>query len=398
MASAVPEQFRPIDFRTRFPALDGVRALAIVLVFAEHFGGGAHGGRILQFINILREHGWIGVDIFFVLSGFLITGILYDTLGDSKYISRFFARRSLRILPLYYGVFLLILLLTPFLHFQWRPQHLWFLVYLGNFVANRNFDLYLFFPTNYPRAPANISHFWSLCVEEQFYLVWPWIVLRVRNRTRLIAVAVALCALALLSRVLFLLWAGPVVAETWTLRVLPFRLDALLIGAILALLLRGPSAHRVQAACRWLFIGSALAVLAIFVLSPAYDSPWLLTIGLTLIGSASAGLVGMALRPATPVFRVCNLRPLRTLGKYSYGFYVFHDLYYYPCVLFLIWCYEHTHNRVLSGLVETVGAFIVTFLLSKLSYDLFESRFLRLKRHFEYDIEQTSHRHAFVAK
>ena len=112
--------FRPINFKDRFPALDGLRAMAVTLVFLEHFGGGAHGGRVLSAINQVRLRGWVGVDLFFVLSGFLITGILFDTRVDSHFFKRFFARRCLRIFPVFYLVVAVLLVLTPILHYQWR--------------------------------------------------------------------------------------------------------------------------------------------------------------------------------------------------------------------------------------------------------------------------------------
>lgn len=398
MAPSAAKAFPPIDFRTRFPALDGIRALAILLVFAAHYGGGAHGGVALQVLNLLRSRGWVGVDIFFTLSGFLITGILYDTLGDSKYMSRFFARRSLRILPLYYGVFLVLLLLTPFLQYQWKPQHLWFLAYLGNFIGNANFDFYHVFSKNHFPWSANLSHFWSLCVEEQFYLFWPWVVYLVRDRKRLISVAAILSVLALASRYFFLGWAGPDLDERWIVRALPFRLDALLIGAILALLLRGPNAGRVQRSCKWIFSIAFAAVLAIFVLSPSAASPWLLTVGLSLTSIASAGLIGMTLRTGSPSFRIFGIKPLRTLGKYSYGFYVYHDLYYYGWLQLLIYLGAKLGGKALPGTLAIGIAFVVYFFVAKFSYDLFESRFLRYKRHFEYDVEQATHKHAFTTQ
>jgi hypothetical protein len=142
--------FSPIDFKDRFPALDGIRAVAVTLVFMEHFGGGAHGGRVLNLINDIRVRGWVGVDLFFVLSGFLITGILFDKRNDSHYFKRFFARRSLRIFPVFYLVVAVLLALTPILHYQWRAGHLLFLIYMGNFFGNDDFGLYTVFSANHP--------------------------------------------------------------------------------------------------------------------------------------------------------------------------------------------------------------------------------------------------------
>ena len=156
-----PRCFTPIDFKTRIPALDGIRALAVTMVFFNHFGGGAHGGSVLRALDHLRLRGWMGVDLFFVLSGFLITGILYDTRNDSRYFSRFYARRSLRIFPVFYLVVAVLLLLTFVFHYQWRWLHLTFLFYIGNFFGNYDFSLYEVLSANHPTAKVLIGHLWS---------------------------------------------------------------------------------------------------------------------------------------------------------------------------------------------------------------------------------------------
>lgn len=390
--------FGPIDFKSRFPALDGIRALAICLVFADHFGGGSHGGRALQIINSVRKRGWVGVDLFFVLSGFLITGILFDTRYDSHFFKRFFARRSLRIFPVFYLVVLILLLLTPIFHYQWRWLHLTFLFYVGNLFGNRDFSLYEVMSANHPTAKAFIGHFWSLCVEEQFYLLWPLAVWLIRDRVRLIATAAGLSILALALRCAMVLQFTPEFAERWIIRTLPFRLDALLFGAILALLLRGPNADHWQRRCKWLFLSATALLLLLWGLTPEYDSPWLLTVGLSLTAAASAGLIGSTLRARSIAFRMFHLRPLRTLGKYSYGFYIFHLIYGWAWIQFLVFVSHRVHSLAVGGIIALTTNFVVTFIVAKLSYDLFEVRFLRFKTHFEYDSEVAEHNHAFATK
>jgi peptidoglycan/LPS O-acetylase OafA/YrhL len=390
--------FAPIDFKTRFPALDGIRALAVTLVFARHYGGGSHGGIVLRVINLIRERGWVGVDLFFVLSGFLITGILYDTRSDSHYFKRFFARRSVRIFPVFYIVVVLLLLLTPIFHYQWHWLQLTFLVYLGNFFANHNFALYSAISLTHPAASVEFGHFWSLCVEEQFYLLWPLVVWFVRDRIRLIWTAAGISLLALALRLLMVVLCAPPLAEDWIVRTLPFRMDALLIGALLALLLRGPAADRWQRSGKWFLLASSAAVLAIFMFSPEYDSPWLLSIGLTLTALASAGLICSTLRPGSPAFRTFYRKPLRVLGKYSYGFYVYHLLFRGAWIQLFIVLSRHLHSLALAGILCLSCNFVLVFLVSKLSYDLIEVRILRLKRHFEYDSEVIEHKHAFTTR
>jgi len=391
-------KFSPIDFKTRFPALDGIRALAIILVFFAHYGGGAHGNFVLKVLNEVRKRGWLGVDIFFVLSGFLITGILYDTRNDSHFFSRFYARRSVRIFPVFYLTALILLLLTPILQLQWRWLQLTFLAYLGNFFANHDFSLYaVLSKSHHPTADVTIGHVWSLCVEEQFYLIWPLVVWMVRDRTKLLWTAVVLSLAALGLRCAMCLHFPPELAEQWIVRTLPFRMDTLLLGGILALLLRGPHADRWQRASRGIFLVMSAGVLALFLLSPDYDSPWLLTIGYTLLALASAGLIGATIKPGSPEFRLFSLKPLLILGKYSYGFYIYHLLFRMAWItLVLVPVGRKTHSLALAGIVELGSAFVVTFLVSKLSYDLFEVRFLKFKKHFEYDSELREHRTNFA--
>lgn len=388
--------FAPVNFRTRFPALDGIRALAITLVFMRHYGGGSHGGMILRVINAVRERGWVGVDLFFVLSGFLITGILYDTRADSRYFSRFYVRRSLRILPVFYIVMAFLLLLTPVFHYEWHWMQLTFVFYIGNFFANYHLDLYNIASASHPAASVSIGHFWSLCVEEQFYLIWPLVVWFVRDRVKLIRVAIGISALSLVLRFAMIGRFGLVIGEGWIIRTLPFRMDSLLIGGILALLLRGSSADRWQRASKWVFWVFLTAVAAVFTLSPAYDSPWLLSVGLTCTALTSAGLIGMTLRPGSPAYRLFHLKPLRVLGKYSYGFYVYHLLFRTAWVSVLGFFEGHMHALALPGIILIPVNFLLVFLVSKASYDWIEARFLRLKRYFEYDSEIAEHRHAFA--
>jgi peptidoglycan/LPS O-acetylase OafA/YrhL len=390
--------FALIDFKNRFPALDGIRALAVTLVFLHHFGGGSHGGHILNVLNSIRQRGWMGVDLFFVLSGFLITGILYDTRDDTHFFKRFYVRRSLRIFPVFYLASTVLLALTPLLHYQWRAGHLLFLVYMGNFLGNHNFAYYTIESANHPTFNATIGHFWSLCVEEQFYLLWPIAVWSLRDRVKLLWMAGGISMLALVLRCAMYWAAGPVQAETWIVRTLPFRMDTLLIGGILALVLRGANADRWQRLCRPIFLLFSVLTLGIFVLSPAYDSPWLMTVGFSCIALACAGLIGMTLRAGSPAFKIFYRKPLRILGKYSYGFYIFHTIYIWAWIQFLILLSHHIHSLVMAGVVELSSAFFVTFLVSKLSYDLCEVKILRLKRNFEYDSELGEHKHAFTTR
>jgi peptidoglycan/LPS O-acetylase OafA/YrhL len=388
--------FSPIDFKSRFPALDGIRALAIVMVFALHYGGGTHGGPALNLINQLRLRGWIGVDLFFTLSGFLITGILYDTRSDSHYFQRFFARRSVRIFPIFYLVFAIFLLLTPIFQYQWQAGHWLFLLYLGNFSLAANPALEIIRSANHPAASAHLVHFWSLCVEEQFYLIWPLVVWLAKDRVRIIQIATCLSVLALGLRMAMVYALPPTRLEALMVHQLPFRMDSLLLGAILALLLRGQDADQWQRRCKWIFLVSVGVFIGLSAALPALDAPWLMTSGFSLLALASAGLVGVTLRPASAAFRLFNLRPLRVLGKYSYGFYVYHVLWAGGWAALVKFLTGKFHSSVLANGLSDILNFAITFFVAKISYDFFEVRFLRFKRNFEYDSELREHQANFT--
>ncbi len=226
--------------RAFYPALDGLRAVAFLMVFGAHYYG--------------LPWGWTGVNIFFVLSGFLITGILFDSRNDPHRAHNFYIRRTLRIFPLYYGIFLALLLLYPIFHWQWSSLWLAWPLYLGNFL--RFLSPSVLTPHSTLQLAANawlrashfhlvlfLGHFWSLCVEEQFYLFWPWVVFWVRSRKALIWICSSAIVIVPFLRVL-----AQATAPTWLLtseflyRATPFQLDSLLLGGLIALLWRG--SHR----------------------------------------------------------------------------------------------------------------------------------------------------------
>jgi len=358
-----------------FPALDGIRALAFLMVFAYHY--------------LDLPWGWAGVDIFFVLSGFLITGILFDTIDAPHRIRNFYMRRTLRIFPLYYGIFLLLLLLNPIFRWNWNWGWLTWPAYLGNWV----WFLYPFVPVTFlqmasvahlqslafPKVVLFLGHFWSLCIEEQFYLLWPCVVFWVKDRRRLICICVAsivICPVLRISATHIL--PSFIMADAATLWFTPLRIDALLIGAVLALVRRGPHARAMLPVARAGFVGFSCVSLLWLVLNPVagfrhIPPQWGWTWGLTYIEVFSACLIVMALQARSFTFRIFNLRPLRWLGRISYGAYVFHDI---PHIMYLR---AARHYLVHWRLGTAAFALAGTLLLSWASFRWYESRFIRLK-------------------
>jgi len=346
-------------------------------------------------LDWIRQRCWFSLDLTFVLSGFLITGILYDTQSDSHFFQRFFGRRAIRILPIFYLVVAILLLLTPILHYQWRWLQLTFLIYIGNFFATSDLSLYIIPSANHPHARVFISHFWSLFVEEQFYLLWPLIVWKVRHRERLLWIASVLCAFSLLARTIVVYTVQGTVAEHWTNHTLPFRLDTILMGAVLALVLRGRNADRWQRSCRWMLLAGMSIVAVIFLLPGTVGEPLTRSLGVTFVAIASAGLVGSTLRVNSLPYRFFGLWPLRYFGRYSYGFFILHILFFEAWIQLRLLLGRKLHSPNLGGILMNLIAFATVFLVAKLSYDVFEIRFLKWKRHLQYDMEMTSHKHAY---
>ena len=360
--------------------LDGLRGLAIGGVLCAHFLNAWPGTTPLDraLVGALGL-GWAGVDLFFVLSGLLITGILVDTLGARGWWSSFMARRALRIFPLYDLALALFGLLGPaaglidpwtFGRWGW-----WYWSYLGNWA----------FAARQVIPP--LSHFWSLAVEEQFYLAWPAVVLLARGR-RLAWVALGLVLLGPVARALIVHVSGWPPGSAY--RVTPGRIDQLALGGLLAVLLRAP-AGRALLARFWAPVAGAgaLAFVALGLACDGFDMhhPALEIWSHTLLGAAFGGLVAGAVcteRTSAPLQRLLGLRPLQALGRYSYGIYVIH--YFVHLVALRALRASPAGAALLGGragyLAYAAAGAGVTVLLAVASFHLVERRCLALKRHF----------------
>ena len=372
--------------RTFYPALDGLRAVALLLVILQHYVG--------------LPWGWSGVNIFFVLSGFLITGILWDTRDDPHRIRNFYIRRTLRIFPLYYGVFLALLLTTPLMHWSWSAAWIAWPLYAGNFLRfighgglttaqQAVADAQLHSRTN-PMA-VYLGHFWSLCIEEQFYLIWPWIVFFVRSRRALIVICGAVVAAGPLVRLLVQLHAPAwMLSEELLFRCTPFQLDALLFGGMLALLWRGSHRQRLIQLAN-VFASACVAIaLAYLVFSDRIYRPglwndytpphWRLTWGLSFINLLSGAVILCAIHPGSPAYRLLHLRPLRALGRISYGGYVFHDIPHGVLVAITAVLLNSFHTVHLPAkVVQLPLSLAFTIIAAGISYKYFETPFHNLK-------------------
>ena len=366
------------------PVLDGLRGLAILLVLFRHAAPYMGADSLPEHLmGEALELGWIGVDLFFVLSGFLITGILLDTKGAPHYFRNFWARRALRIFPLYYGFLALVFFVVPvFYSYEGGEfgtlldRQAWYWLYLVNVMVVTG-----------EGAPLNTTHLWSLAVEEQFYLVWPAVVLWL-SRARLAMLCVGLIVAAPLVRVLIVVAAGGE-GHVGAYMLTPARADALGFGALLAVALRDP--RGTVAVRRWTKPVAGVAttlVLAVLLLERGLE--WhdvtTQTLGFTAIAAVSATLLALALSasPASPLYRALDLAWLRVLGKYSYAIYLFH----YPLLnvaryglgertLPPLW-----GSQIPSQIAFTALLTLASLALAWVSWHAYEKHFLALKRFF----------------
>lgn len=372
----------------RIPELDGLRGIAILSVVCIHYinGQGPTGGPITTLLQKFVALGWSGVDLFFVLSGFLIGGILLDARGSPNYFKTFYVRRFFRIIPIYYAwVLLYVLLVTLAGHVvqvhsnSGRPEELGAPIYVH----------FLFLQNVWPitlagLAGAWLTPTWSLAVEEQFYLVCPWMIRFIsepilRRVLLAVIVAVPLLRLGLLTIAH--------VGYGWVYSSMPCRADALAIGILAAMLWRDArfkdrlASHRLGFAAMRGILGAG--VLCLLVWSPGNVSFVEETIGYTWIAMFYATCVLTVLFQSTGVLaKYMRVSWLRSVGVVSYCVYLIHGAVDAVCHGVLL----KSPPRVSTprGAAVTLLAAVLTYVIARLSWQFFERPLLERGHRFKY--------------
>ncbi len=353
--------------RPFMPELDTLRGIAVFGVLLLHaffwkYAGVSFGHSARVFLN-LTQPGGLGVNLFFVLSGFLITGILLDSKDRPHYYRRFYTRRALRILPAYYALLILLLLL--------RTSSAAFVGLSFIYLTNM---------TNFFGVRLDYGPLWSLAVEEHFYILWPVVVHRL-SMARLAKVSAAIVVVVPWLRAISYAvgWRSGLDGYTW------FVVDSLAAGSLLAMLLRTSVTRRQIKILCGILLGSAL------LLALAGEPFGILTrnrllgaaLQLTLIHIFFSGILLLfLLAGSSAAKRYVNVPVLRFLGYISYGLYLDHMLafimydricrHYLPQ---LVPSNFHFELVLLRFLVAGGGAIGVAYL----SRRFFEEKFLRLK-------------------
>ena len=357
--------------RPVMPELDSIRGIAILGVVFYHgffwgFSGSLHFSSAWQAILRLTQPGLFGVNLFFVLSGFLISGILLDSRDDPGYYYRFYVRRALRILPVYYAL-LIVLLAMGWIGLGYFGLCL---IYLSNI-------------TNLFGVPLSYGPLWSLAVEEHYYIFWPLIV-RTLNRRTLAWFALGLCALIpILRAASFQLgYRSGLQSYTW------FAADGLASGSLLAILVRSKITRRqsgwVCAAC---FGASLLAVLAAPLGILTTNRILGAALKETLMNTFFSGMLLLFLLLGTSSWKgLVDLGWLRFFGYISYGLYLFHLMVF---ALYDLWTRRlwpavvPKDNRFDLVALRFVVAGAAAVVVSYVSRRYFEERFLALKGRLE---------------
>jgi peptidoglycan/LPS O-acetylase OafA/YrhL len=364
------------------PGLDGIRGCSFLAVFLPHYLSPLiaqyQSGPWITAINCVKDLTFLAVPMFFVLSGYLIGGIIFRSRNREGFFSVFYGRRMLRVLPVYYLTLIVVTIidLAHGVHLDYK--------YWSNFIYIQNFMpgyTEVEFPPN-----TQVAHFWSLAVEEQFYLLWPIVVWFARDRKTLLKIIVGLCSLSWTIRI----------ASPWIHLSLhrcyiatPTRVDTVLLGVALVLILDHQIYKCFQPFAKYVCLGATvLWITSAFFHRELPNNYFRVAVEYSLGNVIVLALLIAVLDEGGTFERIFSARWIGWLGKISYGLYVFHFTYHiWFLYSFRPWL-THYLREPYASLATAAIALGVTIALAFLSYRLIEEPLLRLKKYFQYGPER----------
>lgn len=356
--------------RTYFSTLDGVRGFASLLVITHHN---------FHYINILN-YNQFGTDLFFVLSGFLITTVLLNTNKTRHAISNFYIRRVLRVFPLYYLSLLIFLLLLPGIQNipikmeYYVENQTWLWLFLQNW-------LYIF---KDPNPFSALNHLWSMVIEEQFYLFWPLIILIFPKSKNLLAFVSALYVLFIVFRML--IWFAQIDGLAYYNLFSFTKVDGIFVGCMVAILHKRQS-NIINDHCLFIMATLILINLSFIIINSSFELglPYFAFIGYITFSILFGLLINfLIIKKSSILHTIFELRLLKSIGKISYGTYIFHwPLYLLISPIFQSF-FINFFSASISTLIISIIATIIAYLIGFLTYNFFEIRFLKLgKRYYK---------------
>lgn len=338
-----------------YRVLNGLRGTAALMVIIFHFLPDGPAGSVISYFRKAAIFGQTGVTLFFVLSGFLITRILMQQKAQKSYFSAFYIKRALRIFPLYYLGLILYFFVAPFIsHSNGYGTGSWmYWAYLQNFANTFNW------------ACAGPQHYWSLAVEEHFYLFWPLIVYYVPVKFLPRAIG-AIIAIALICRCILLCFGYGTFYFTFSV------MDALAIGGLLACYEAGLIKTRINFSI--LIPATLLLMLPAWLFTGGKGLAWVQIIKFPVIALFYMCVMGKLITSRTVLNALFDNAFLNYTGKISYGLYVYH-----PLCFGMIYYYYGPQNIWLKA----AGGLVFSFMVATVSFYGFERPFLRLKQRLQ---------------
>jgi peptidoglycan/LPS O-acetylase OafA/YrhL len=354
------------------PHIDGLRGIAILMVIGYHYLSGLY----------IFDLGWSGVDLFFVISGYLLTGRLYPYLNDKKLVWKFYFNRFLRIVPLCY-TFLIIFFSGWFLFASqstidsvpiYKNHLLGFFAFISNWV----------FISNFSNTENYLQHLWSLAVEEQFYIFFPFFIILIREKKKLLAAGITVIIVIVITRCFYFYLLpnkGHYLKIYWNSF---FRFDSFLIGFVLYMIKENNFNSVIERYIKKIAVISFVLLISSFFLTGTFRlNNFFITIGLTIIGVFYSTIIFLTLSSNVNFLKkVTSSKPLQLIGKISYGLYIFHSPIYllnYTILNSLLYKINIIINPTTLQLTNAFASFIITYFVSLLSFRYYESFFQKFK-------------------